>query len=135
MHAALETLARAQRSPHFRRRSRGRESAAVPSAKSKGPHEATSITVRNRRLELRHEPPHTGRLRRTVMPSLNSYGARSTLNVGGTDYTIYKIDAVGPTVSRLPFSLKILLENLVRAEDNLTVTKEDIATLANWDAK
>jgi len=69
------------------------------------------------------------------MPSLNSYGARTTLNVGGTTYTIYSIDAVGPTVSRLPFSLKVLLENLVRAEDNITVSKDDIAALANWDPK
>src|SRR6478735_1365216 len=69
------------------------------------------------------------------MPSLNSYGARSTLNVGGTTYEIYKIDAVAPSVSRLPFSLKVLLENLVRAEDNVTVSREDIATLANWDPK
>jgi aconitate hydratase len=69
------------------------------------------------------------------MPSLNSYGARTTLNVGGTTYTIYNIEAVGPTVSRLPFSLKVLLENLVRAEDNITVSKDDIAALANWDPK
>src|SRR3972149_1341961 len=70
------------------------------------------------------------------MPSLDSYGARSTLNVGGTNYTIYRLDAITDGhVSRLPYSLKVLLENLVRAEDNLTVTKEDIATLANWDPK
>src|SRR6187551_2781356 len=69
------------------------------------------------------------------MPSRNSFGARSTLNVGGTNYTIYRLDAIGGSVSRLPFSLKVLLENLVRAEDDVTVSRDDITTLANWDPK
>jgi aconitate hydratase len=67
------------------------------------------------------------------MPSLDSFGARSTLNVGGTNYTIYRLDAIGGSVARLPFSLKVLLENLVRAEDDVTVSRDDITTLANWD--
>jgi aconitate hydratase len=64
----------------------------------------------------------------------NSFGARSTLDVGGTDYEIYKLDAVSEGhVARLPYSLKILLENLLRFEDGRDVTREDILALANWN--
>ena len=66
----------------------------------------------------------------------NSFGARSTLNVGGTDYEIYKLDAVTEGhVGRLPYSLKILLENLLRFEDGRDVTRDDILALANWNPK
>jgi len=66
----------------------------------------------------------------------NSFGARSTLNVNDTDYEIFKLDAVTEGhVSRLPYSLKILLENLLRLEDGRDVTREDILALANWDPK
>jgi aconitate hydratase len=71
------------------------------------------------------------------MPSLDSFGSRSTLNVAGRAYTIYRLDALEragiANVRRLPFSMRILLENLLRFEDNLTVTREDILTMANWD--
>ena len=66
----------------------------------------------------------------------DSFGARSTLSVGGKDYEIYRLDAVKEGhADRLPFSLKILLENLLRFEDGRDVTREDILALANWDPK
>jgi aconitate hydratase len=64
----------------------------------------------------------------------NSFGARSTLNVGGKAYEIYRLDAVQDGhVQRLPYSLKILLENLLRFEDGRDVTRDDILALAEWD--
>ena len=66
----------------------------------------------------------------------DSFGARSTLTVGGKDYEIYRLDAVKDGhVERLPYSLKILLENLLRHEDGRDVTRDDILALANWDPK
>src|SRR3954462_9979985 len=62
----------------------------------------------------------------------DSFGARSTLRVGEREYTIFRLDAVGD-VSRLPYSLRILLENLLRTEDGVTVTQGDIEALARWD--
>ena len=62
----------------------------------------------------------------------NSFGARATLSVSGTTYGIYRLAACGPDVARLPMSLKVLLENLLRHEDGLTVTRDDIAALARW---
>ncbi len=60
--------------------------------------------------------------------------AKSTLSVNGNDYAIYKLDAVtGGHVSKLPFSLKVLLENLLRHADSGDVSEADIAALANWD--
>ena len=65
---------------------------------------------------------------------MDSFGARATLSVAGSDYEIFRISSVaGSNVSRLPFSLKILLENLLRCEDGTTVTAADIKTLAGWD--
>ena len=66
----------------------------------------------------------------------DSFGARSTLAVGGNDFEIYRLDAVKEGhVERLPYSLKILLENLLRHEDGRDVTRDDILALANWDPK
>jgi len=66
----------------------------------------------------------------------DSFGARSTLDVGGNQFEIFRLDAVSDGhVDRLPYSLKILLENLLRHEDGRDVTREDILALANWDAK
>jgi aconitate hydratase len=62
----------------------------------------------------------------------DSFSARSTLRIGDRKYAIYRLDAVGD-VSRLPYSLRILLENLLRHEDGVTVTREDIETLAGWN--
>ena len=69
--------------------------------------------------------------------SANSFGARATLDVGGRSYEIYRIDALQSRfdVARLPFSLKILLENLLRNEDGEAIRAGDIAALASWDAK
>jgi aconitate hydratase len=63
---------------------------------------------------------------------LNSFNSRSELEVGGKRYQIHRIEAV-PGAERLPYSLQILLENLLRHEDGVTVTREDIAALAAWD--
>jgi aconitate hydratase len=67
--------------------------------------------------------------------SENSFGARADLEVGGRSYEIYRLDALQEKfdVARLPFSLKILLENLLRNEDGVAVRKEDIEALATWD--
>jgi aconitate hydratase len=69
--------------------------------------------------------------------SANSFGAKATLEVGGRSYDIYRIDALQSKydVARLPFSLKILLENLLRNEDGVGITAADIEALATWDAK
>jgi aconitate hydratase len=64
--------------------------------------------------------------------SLNSFSAKDTLNVDGVDYEIFRTDAVGSR-PRLPFSLKVLLENLLRTEDGANITKEQISALGNWD--
>jgi aconitate hydratase len=69
---------------------------------------------------------------------MNSFSSKATLTSGKSSYTIYRLpalDARGFNLSRLPFSLKILLENLLRREDGSTVTAGDIEFLANWDAK
>ncbi|MBM2829351.1 MAG: aconitase, partial [Gammaproteobacteria bacterium] len=67
----------------------------------------------------------------------NSYNARTKLNVNNKEYEIYSLPAVAKQhdISKLPFSLKILLENLLRCEDGVNVNKADIAALAEWDAK
>jgi aconitate hydratase len=66
----------------------------------------------------------------------DTFGARSTLTVGGNDYEIFRLDAVRDGhVAKLPYSLKILLENLLRHEDGRDVTRDDILALANWDPK
>jgi aconitate hydratase len=66
---------------------------------------------------------------------LNSFGARATFNRGGAEYTIYRLDALsakGFDVGRLPYSLRILLENLLRCEDGKSVFAADIEALAAW---
>ena len=65
----------------------------------------------------------------------NSFGARQPLAAGGTDYRIYRLDAAGGSVQNLPYTLKILLENLLRHEDGKNITTDDIEALANWDPK
>ncbi|MBS1697405.1 MAG: aconitate hydratase AcnA [Actinobacteria bacterium] len=64
--------------------------------------------------------------------TVNSFGAQSTLTVGSTDYEIFRIDTV-PGYEKLPFSLKVLLENLLRTEDGANVTKAQIEALGSWD--
>ncbi|HWW79776.1 MAG TPA: aconitase family protein, partial [Steroidobacteraceae bacterium] len=66
----------------------------------------------------------------------NSFKARSTLNVGSRSYEIWSMAALPPEkVARLPYSLKILLENLLRFEDGVNVTRADIDALLSWDPK
>jgi aconitate hydratase len=69
----------------------------------------------------------------------NTFGSRATLNVAGRQYTIYRLGSVatlpGSTVNTLPFSLKILLENLLRNEDDAFVKRTDVEALARWDVK
>jgi aconitate hydratase len=66
----------------------------------------------------------------------DSYKARTTLGVGGRSYDIWSLAALPKDkVARLPFSLKILLENLLRFEDGVNVTRADIDALLAWDAK
>ncbi len=66
----------------------------------------------------------------------NSFDSRDTLTVGDRDLTIYRLDALQSKydVARLPYSLKVLLENLLRTEGNGSVSKDDIEALATWDA-
>ena len=64
--------------------------------------------------------------------SVNSFGAKASLDVNGTSYEIFRLDAV-PGSEKLPYSLKILLENLLRTEDGANITREDIEYLGNWD--
>jgi aconitate hydratase len=64
--------------------------------------------------------------------SVNSFGARATLQVGEESYQIFRLDAVEGSDS-LPYSLKILLENLLRTEDGANITADDIRALVGWD--
>ncbi len=71
------------------------------------------------------------------MASQDSFGAKSTLDVDGKSYEIFRLDAVtgeGLDVASLPFSLKVLLENLLRTEDGADITADDIKAIAGWDA-
>ncbi|MGV8881219.1 MAG: aconitate hydratase [Rhodoglobus sp.] len=66
------------------------------------------------------------------MSAVNSFGSKDTLTVGSTDYEVFRIDQV-PGYEKLPFSLKVLLENLLRTEDGANVTKAQIEALGSWD--
>ena len=68
--------------------------------------------------------------------SVNSFNSKSTLKVGSKEYEIYRLDALdkqGISTQHLPFSLRILLENLLRTEDGRNVTKEEVRALAAWN--
>ena len=71
------------------------------------------------------------------MPSLDTFNTRTSLSVGGESLQYFSLPALErtgfPNVSRLPYSLKILLENLLRREDNGFVKAADIRALASWD--
>ena len=81
------------------------------------------------------EPPSLDSVQPMAHP--DSFGARSTLEVGGREYEIFRLDALQKKydVARLPYSLKILLENLLRFEDGEAVTKDMIEKVAKWKAK
>ena len=66
------------------------------------------------------------------MVSADSFGARGTLSVGDTSFEIHRLSAVDGA-DRLPFSLKVLLENLLRTEDGADITADDVRALAGWD--
>ncbi len=73
---------------------------------------------------------------------MDSFASRATLEADGRSYQIYRLDALaetcaanGSSLSRLPYSLRILLENLLRREDGVTVTANDILQLVRWDAR
>jgi len=69
---------------------------------------------------------------------MNTFNSRATLKSGSKSYTIFRLPALsarGFDLGRLPFSLKILLENLLRREDGVNVTADDVEFLAKWDAK
>lgn len=71
-----------------------------------------------------------------ALASKDSFGAKSTLDVDGKSYEIFRLDAVkgeGLDVASLPYSLKVLLENLLRTEDGANITADDIKALAGWD--
>ncbi|WP_127793598.1 aconitate hydratase [Agromyces sp. LHK192] len=65
------------------------------------------------------------------MSAVNSFGAKDTLQVGDRSYEIFRVDTVAG-YDKLPFSLKVLLENLLRTEDGANVTKEQIEALGSW---
>jgi hypothetical protein len=69
---------------------------------------------------------------RSATMSVNSFGARDTLTVADTLYTIYRLDRLD-NAERLPYGLKVLLENVLRNEDGRTVTTEQIQALIDWD--
>jgi aconitate hydratase len=64
--------------------------------------------------------------------TVNSFGGRATLDVAGTSYQVHRLDAVAGSGS-LPFSLKVLLENLLRTEDGVNVTADQVRALGDWD--
>jgi aconitate hydratase len=68
--------------------------------------------------------------------STDSFNARDTLKVSGTEYEIHRLDALQSSydVARLPYSIKVLLENSLRLEDGESVTKDHIESIARWDA-
>jgi aconitate hydratase len=68
------------------------------------------------------------------MPQVNSFGAKDTLTVGTTEYEVFRIDKV-PGSEKLPFSLKVLLENQLRTEDGKNVTAQQISALGSWEPK
>src|SRR5712671_216655 len=76
---------------------------------------------------------------KTKMTHPNSFGSRSTLDVAGRQYVIFRLDSLsqlgGGNADRLPFSLKVLLENLLRNEDGKFVKADDVRALATWDLK
>ena len=70
------------------------------------------------------------------MTSSDSFGARSTLAVSGRDYEVFRLDALQERfdVARLPYSVKVLLENVLRLEDGVSVSAADVEAIAGWDA-
>ncbi len=74
-----------------------------------------------------------------VTTSMDSFGTRTALTAGGTTHSVYRLDVaaqkLGMNLDRLPFTLRILLENLLRGEDGSNVTSDHIRAFAKWDPK
>ena len=68
--------------------------------------------------------------------SSDSFGARSILEVGGREFEIFRLDALQDRfdVARLPYSIKVMLENVLRLEDGTSVSADDVEAIASWDA-
>src|SRR3954470_8515093 len=66
------------------------------------------------------------------MTAVDTFHSRSTLDVGGTSFGIFRLDAV-EGADKLPYSLKVLLENLLRTEDGANITADHVRALAGWD--
>src|SRR2546427_6365107 len=81
---------------------------------------------------LRETAPRDVRVKEFHVASLDTFGAKSPLRIGDATYEIYRLDRVGGQ-ERLPYSLKILLENLLRTEDGANITAEHIRALGGWD--
>src|ERR1700685_4307394 len=84
---------------------------------------------------MRPHPPRGINTRKAIM-SLDSFKSRSLLKVGKKEYEIYRLDALdkqGISTKHLPYSLRILLENLLRTEDGRNVKKEDVRCMAAWN--
>ena len=98
----------------------------------RGPHSARPED--SAKLQVRPDRPNRSPGRAPM--SENSFNAKDTLAVGGREYEIFRLDALQQRfdVARLPFSLKVLLENLLRTEGNGSVSAADIEALAGWDA-
>jgi aconitate hydratase len=69
------------------------------------------------------------------MASLDSFRTRDVLETGGSRFAIHRLTALGERASRLPFSLRVLLENLLRREDGRSVTKDHVEAVLEWDPK
>ncbi|HRV59820.1 MAG TPA: aconitase family protein, partial [Solirubrobacterales bacterium] len=69
--------------------------------------------------------------------SSNSFGSKDTIESGGESYEIFRLDALQEKfdVARLPYSIKVLLENVLRLEDGVSVSAADVEAIASWDAK
>src|ERR1035441_4316150 len=95
----------------------------------------SSLALRSRRGRPRGETATRRTRQNGSMTSLNSFGSKMTLNVQGRELTYYSLrsnalSALG--VDRLPYSIKVLLENLLRHEDGVKVSAADIEALARW---
>src|SRR5689334_541290 len=75
---------------------------------------------------------HVGCIYECMGSEAGSFGTRAELRVGGSAFVIHRLDVLGARAARLPVSLKVLLENLLRREDGHTVTREHIEAVLDW---
>src|SRR5262249_53288723 len=89
-----------------------------------------------RQYHRRPDPPRSAQPRTLAM--VDHFGSQATLHAGNLDYTVFRLAAVEkayPQAATLPYALKVVLENLLRTENGLTVRPEDVEALARWDPK